>query len=184
MNFNITTPVHLLCGDDDLRPALQHVFFNQGYIVATNAHSLVAISMNDLGFSEEIAADLEGVLMHKDQFKQIVGSKKSLSIVKDDEHLFICVNGGALHPTIKNGLKDIKYPEWDKVINLNIENGESSVNEIGMNYKLINNIGRALSPLSSHSQLCFLFNEKSMAIHIKLNDENIKSMAVLMPVTI
>lgn len=182
MTFQITTPVHLVCGNDDLHPALSHVFFNLGYIVATDAHSLVAISMQDLKFKEEIHVELEGYLMHKDFFKQIVGAKKQLTFRELDGQKFICVNNGTLYPLVKNRSNDLKYPDWTRVIGLEIKKGGEPVNQIGIDYNLYSNICKCLLPLVNSHCIALLLNGSQAAIHVKPTEQSLKSIGVIMPI--
>ncbi len=66
-NFKINYA--LACAKDSLRPALNCVYFTNGYIYATDAHILVRcpLDLHNIMFAEK----LEGKFIHRDTFSKI-----------------------------------------------------------------------------------------------------------------
>lgn len=70
-NFN--SPMHLACSNDMIRPTLQYVNFEDGYIWATNAHIMARQSLKKVhGFDETEIQLLEGKRIHSSVFKLIL----------------------------------------------------------------------------------------------------------------
>lgn len=68
--YNFTTPLHLACSDDDLRPALGSVYFIDGYAYASNGYMIVKQTIN---YHTVINPEnLNGKTIHRDSFKQIM----------------------------------------------------------------------------------------------------------------
>lgn len=68
-NFTFISNLHLACGKDMLRPALQCVHFKNGYAYASNAYVLIKqpLSLSNIQESE----NLEGKAIHSSIFKEI-----------------------------------------------------------------------------------------------------------------
>lgn len=72
----LETKLENIAGKDDLRPALQCVYFKNGYAYCTDAHIAIKQSLTDIhGLPQEVADALEGKLLHKDSIKQLRGCK-------------------------------------------------------------------------------------------------------------
>lgn len=65
--------IHTLCGNDSLRPVMMNVFFNDGKVVATDAH---VIMIQDLrichGLDEDAIQVLDGKQIHKDNVADLM----------------------------------------------------------------------------------------------------------------
>lgn len=67
-NF-LETNLETICGNDELRPAMQCVYFKNGFVYATNAYVAIKqhLSLHDI--DDDAAKLLDGKLLHKDHLK-------------------------------------------------------------------------------------------------------------------
>ncbi len=57
---NFRTKISLVCSTDSLRPSLTHVYFDNGFAVATDAHILIKSPLKEHGFEREEIELLQG----------------------------------------------------------------------------------------------------------------------------
>lgn len=128
-NF-LDAKLETICSNDDLRPAMQCVYFKDGYVYATDAHVAIKqhLSLHDI--DEECAKILDGKLLHKSH----------LQIMKKCDWFEILPNGikskkGMM--TITHEFYDDKYPDIEKVIP---KKANSSLNVLGLNAVLLKKV--------------------------------------------
>ena len=77
--FNPDLRMDLICASDSLRPALQCLYFKDGFVYATDSHMLVKNSFDDVligNFSEEELQILNsGVLLSASSYKSLLKYK-------------------------------------------------------------------------------------------------------------
>ena len=73
VNFNKSLQMHLACATDSIRVVMEHIYFQDGFAYASDAHVLVK---NDLSVCSSISQEqieiLNGKLLHKDAYKEIL----------------------------------------------------------------------------------------------------------------
>lgn len=70
IRYNFLSPLHFACADDELRPNMECVYFQNGHAYATNAH--VAIKQSLEHYCTVVNKDLlEGRCFYRDSFKDI-----------------------------------------------------------------------------------------------------------------
>ena len=74
--------LHLACDSNELRPALQCIFFRNGWSYCTNGHLLIKQKLLVHGFSQEEIEFTEGHHIHRDIFKAMHVHKR-IKIVKE-----------------------------------------------------------------------------------------------------
>ncbi len=101
--------MHIICSDDDLRPALTYVYYSgKGEFIATNANCVgIAKCGIDLGDNP--------LLIHKSHFKKLT-KKKCKTFELDEEEKTITSrdeNGVILDivPFVYEGENDLKFPD-------------------------------------------------------------------------
>jgi hypothetical protein len=112
MAKKLLPPMHLAAGDDELRPALQHIEIVDGIATATNAHLIARLNLGVYSnLEDEVIRKLNGKLIHRDVWEQI--SDADILSVEDD----------VIHYE-KGGVKadfditcDYKFPEYNAIIN-------------------------------------------------------------------
>lgn len=105
-NFKINS----VCGKDDLRPIMQMVYFNAGYMYATDGHVAVKAKVAEFAdFDENEVELLNEKFLHKDIFKKVLSCK----MVKVREDGIVDMIHGTVYPWAK---EDGKYPNIEAVI--------------------------------------------------------------------
>jgi hypothetical protein len=105
-------PLHLAAGDDELRPALQHIEVIDGIATATNAYLIARLNLSAYSnLDDEVIKRLNGKMIHRDVWEQIADADM-LSVEEDVIHY------------IKGGVKadfdircDFKFPDYNGIIN-------------------------------------------------------------------
>lgn len=138
-NF-LDTKLETICSNDDLRPAMQCVYFKDGFVYATDAHVAVKQSLSLHDIDEESAKLLEGKLLHKSH----------LQIMKKCDFFEILPNGikskkGMM--TITHEFYDDKYPDIEKVFP---KKADYSLNVLSINAVLLKKVQDVMFQLEGH----------------------------------
>lgn len=108
---NFKSPIYLACSNDDLRPVIQLVIFEEGYAVCTDAYILVRQKLELHGFTPEEIALMEGKRIHGRTLKEIM----RYDTVTVSDQGFVCTNDytTALFPW---DTEEGRHPDYKKVI--------------------------------------------------------------------
>lgn len=158
---NFRTKLHLACGDEKFRPAMQHIVFKDGYALATNAHLLIKQKLELHNFSKDEIKQMEGKTIHKDTFLEIY----RYDFVTIENGNFVCKRGNV---EAKFELKkpDFKFPNFDEVFPN--ESEAIPLTEIGIDLKYLN-IMLQIS-CGNDNQMVFKFNRPNKAVLMR-NDK-------------
>ncbi len=162
---------HLACGKDPLRPAMNHIFFSNGYAFASDAHILIKAKLEDFTHREDIIDILEGKYIHRDTWKQIYNK----SLIVKDEKLY-CMELAMF----------IEFQEVDKFPNVEavIPKGPlEDVKQIAFHPINLQNLYKSLG-IIFQSGASFKFHGASKAIVVKANDNFYESFGIIMPIMI
>lgn len=103
--------IHLAAGDDELRPALQHIEISDGIATATNAHLIVRLNLSAYSnLDEETIKRLSGKMIHRDVWEAILDA--SVITVEDD---ILHVEQGGIKADYDITC-DLKFPDYDAII--------------------------------------------------------------------
>tara|TARA_R110002049_G_scaffold224712_4_gene396512 strand:+ start:10640 stop:11179 length:540 start_codon:yes stop_codon:yes gene_type:complete len=171
---NFKSKISLACGSDNFRPAMEHLCFEDGLIVATDAHILIKQSIKLHGFTDEEIEILNGKFLHRDAFDEIY-KYRNVTVTKKG---FLCKNKNVTC-LIEFSKVEFSYPKWRNVI----PTGElHDIDEIGINTHFLKIAGKI--SLSENKALRFHFYGKTKAIilsslksYITLDEE----MILIMP---
>ena len=133
--FNFTSPLHLACAKDNLRPAMECVHFKNGYAYSSNGHLLAkqSLLLHTILHPEK----LEGKAIHKKSYEQIL----TFDIVEASDKNIICKrNGGEAEFMYAENLG--KIPDWDSVIPK--DKPIKGIEYLGINTKFITIAGKIL----------------------------------------
>jgi len=152
---NFTKKLNLVCGNDDLRPVLQYVSFQNGSAICTNAHVLVKRSLKLDGFTDEEIEQMNGKFIHKDTYKHLLG----FDVVEVIDGAFHCTKG-KINSVVSFNDSEGVYPDWLKVIPVGdtIELGEIGIG--AKNLELVKSI-------ASDMETRFKFYGANKAVLIK-----------------
>lgn len=157
VRINFVSKLHLVCGKDELRPVMSHVYFKDGYAYATDAHIIIKQKL-DISFNDQDTIDnLDGKFIHRDVFKELYGYE----IIKAEKDHIMAHKG-----SIKC---KFYYAKEDGYIFPNIEavlpQGEGvDINEIAINYKLLNTLSSAMSQVSDGINMRFYGKTKAIKV--------------------
>lgn len=171
-NFRIK--MNMVCGNDDLRPIMQHVYFENGFMVATDARVLIkAAVMHFSDFDQSEVEILNGKLIHKNTFKKIL----SIPMIAITEEGIVDM---ATNDVYKFSMCNGKYPNFEAVIPKVV--GE--ISEIGITPAVASKLFKVLSTQDIYS-LKMSFEAANRGITLKSTGEIEGALtAVLMPAMI
>lgn len=161
---NFRKKVTVVCGSDDLRPIMQHVFFDDGFLICTDGHILLKQSLKQNIFYDEEISIMNGKYLHRNAFDEVF----RYDMVTVSEDGFTCRKGG-VECLIKFSEPDGVYPKWKAVLPENKNKG--SVDEIGINVNLLNRINKIT--LSYKKAMKFEFHGKNRGILITPMDSDL-----------
>ena len=110
---NFKSQIHLACSNDELRPVLNYIFFEDGYAVATDAHILIKQKLELHDFSDEEIEQMNGKALHGSKFKDIL------------KYHHVQIKEGKIHCLNKKGVSfefdfddvsDMKFVNYQAVI--------------------------------------------------------------------
>jgi len=174
MKFNLK--IHNCCALDDLRIVMKHILFDGDFIIASDAHILAVININDLGASDEekeVLKSLKGKLLHRTAFlkiwnKEVTPTEKGFDCPAE----FFSVNFSTDETW--------KYPNWKAVIPNHDKIQKQSL--VGLNPEPLLKLSMAL-PFNKR-QVVLSIIDPCKAITVLANDPEIKSYGIIMPVMV
>ena len=150
-NFNPQYKLHKACCKDALRPALQHIFFKDGYAYASDAHIAVRAKVADITDNlDATSLDLlNGYAIHSDDFQKLL---KYDSIIIEKEGVIRIEDGSfkisiALKRIVEGedpkDKTEVRSMDFEKVI---CKHGKEhvAVDAIGINTTLLNDLRAAM----------------------------------------
>lgn len=169
---NFRLKMHLICGTDDLRPIMHHIYFADGFMVSTDAHVLVKAAVQHFSDFDRSEVDiLNGKFLHKNTFKKILSCEK-VQITEE----------GILDLATKDVYKfndpGQKYPNYEAVIPKQV----NPIGRIGVNPATAMKLIKVLCT-PDIVNVSMNFNSPNHGICIKAHGENEGALeCVLMPV--
>lgn len=175
-----------VCGYDKLKPAMQYALItNDEKIVATNAHMLVVIDMDDYGDFFEGASFAGDRLIHKDRLKLFSGPKVDKVIFHEKGYNILDKSGKVLdefffetttawpHDKAPQGAYKLLgskkkefliFPDWRSVIPTHSD--KESVNTIGINAEYLYTVQKAIDSENTClvSKLTFYKKRKTIKV--------------------
>lgn len=173
---NFRKKISLACSDDDLHPILQHIFFDEGYAIATDARLLLKQSLKDNGFTQDEISIMNGKYLHAEAFNEIF----RCDMVTVSEDGFTCRKGAVKCLIEFSDIGDSKYPNWKAFIPY--LNTAQPVAAIGINIKLLDIVNKIT--LSYTKALKFTFTAPNRGIIITPIDDGADEMILVMPARI
>ena len=177
-NRTFTTPIHLACAkSNDIRTALESIYFINGYAYASDGHILIKSSMEEYFMIEGIEL-LNGHALHAEVYKLVMGFKIAEAtteglecLTKSNQRVFIP------YPNLE--LLGIKAPSFEKVA------GKCELkptNMLGITPRYMRVIDKALVHDIGDGIRCLFQGDREAIIVDVPNRPN--QMALLMPRTI
>ncbi len=175
INFNKGLRMDYACvKNDKLRPEMQCIHFENGFAYATNNHILVKNRLQECSTLEEEAIEaLSGKSIHKDSFVKTL----SYDVIEVEES-GIRAFKGAEEAFFK--FAKVDYPDAESLIQQETVSGILAVPEIDIDLYSFVILDKALYG-ANNTKLVF---NGTRAIKIFNREENVESMAILMPLGI
>lgn len=163
--INFPSPLHLVTSNDELRPAMSAVWFQNGYAVATDAHILIRQSFKFLSDYIENIELLEGKCIHRNAFARIFREKQIIveaegirSLDKDGNNFFYPYSNGSKPENFMG--TDIKFVRYSEIIEQAIADCKASTlnyNGIGINIEILARLNKAFYHETQNNTFRFSF---------------------------
>ena len=167
--------LHLICSSDGLRPALQHIYFKDGYSFCTDAHILVKQRLSIHGFLSEEIEFANGNHIHKDVFKALHNHKK-IKIVEEGFEVEI-EKSTILY---RFSTMEVKPPNYESAIPKEAE----KVSSISFNLKFMNKIQKVFILEANGGVVLDFYGSNKGTIITANGGKKEDQMAIIMPIMI
>ena len=171
MKFNLK--LHQCCANDELRPSMEHVYFDGEKIIATNAHILVVVDMDDLNISDPDKKLLKGKFIHRRGWQKIWN--KEVSVTKTG---FDCPDEYITVPFAEN--TDWKFPDW-KSIMPELGSRRELISRIGIKPEFLNILASSIPCNGGVKELDLYFSGEIKGIIAFNKNVDLKSYGLIMP---
>ena len=138
-NFNKKVQMHLACSKDELRPAMQCIYFNNGFAYATDTHVLVRNRISEIsGLNEAEIEALNDKFLHADFYKDMVKydnimiAEDGIECTKGNDKVFFYFS------TFE------KYPSAEKVLQDALNKQTVPTPQVSFDMKLMQRLNKAL----------------------------------------
>lgn len=171
-NFNKGVKLHIACSDDDYRIVMNHIYFDNGYAVASNGYVIIKAYLKEISsFTDEEIEMLNGKFLHRDAFKELI----KYNDVEVDKDGFL-VKTDLFSMKINFYSKDdIKYPNYEKVIS---SLSKEKIDFIGISLNRLS----LLTECINQDKVKLEFNGTENGIIVKfLSEKIINSIGLIMP---
>jgi len=170
--------LHLVCADDELRPAMQCVFVKKDFLFASDAHILVKHKTSEI-FKDEFVASIpdEGIMIPRKAW-YIMCRKSTFKVTLADSKIELHQLDGSV---IAYKLVSERYPNADSVI----PNPKKlkPIDEVGLNSALLDRLADGLG--CGQPILRLKFFEKHKAVYVTSQYTDYESaVGIIMPVNI
>lgn len=161
------------CSTDELRPAMNYIFIDEGNMIATDGQILVKIPLSLGGLIGDVS-QLHGWLIHKNQYTEML-RYDILRVTGPGEITGIKGSKFATFRTVFRLNADMKFVDYKHVLGFEPE----SIPKIGVNAKLL---AKLISCFEGIDLIGFKmeFQGPSRAIHFHSTGQD-KSFGLLMP---
>lgn len=170
--------MHLLCSDDNLRPAMKGVYIQNGNAISTNGHVLSVCDLSDTHIQD--IEYINGKIIKKNLWKLLCESNY-ISCSKDT--ISFRFDSIFIHVKESEYVINEKYPNLKNIFPKEfIMNGLKPVDSISFNPSYSDLIRRCYRIPPSGNKFDFYFYDKNKAILVKHNHYNYKnSISFIMP---
>ncbi len=166
---NFRKPLDLVCSKDLLRPVMNHIYFDDGKSVCTDAHILLIRDLKLDGFTDEEIQVMNGKLLHKEVFKEIF-RYNDVHIIDGKFH---CTKGNVKAVFEFSSCTD-KYPNYQAVINKTFD----TVGKIKLNLNYLS----ILKKVAENPSLLFNFSGENKAVLATSVDDFNEETILLIPI--
>ena len=179
---NFQCRLDIACGNDPFRPAMENIYFKDGYAYATDAHIGVRHSLELHGFSEKEIEFMDGKMIHKKLFRQIyshfhIEAQEDGIMCRSDE---ISVKYFYTSPFSK-------FPNLEYVLKGLLKNNKKELNGFSLSAVLVSRLKDVFLFDGYSKSLEFSFRGDSTGILVSPNDDESyigRQIGVIMPIVL
>ena len=175
--------LHKVCASDPMLPVMNHLYFKDGNVYATDSHMAIAAPLSFVSnFTDEEKALLEGKLIHASQFEQLLKMRETYVKKTANGAQFECTtrNDKMVIIPIDEKEKVGEFPNVESVIESarkNVKENKQPISYIGFKPSLLANLVAAMDATIVH----FYFSDAKHAIVVQDADIENRIRAILMP---
>jgi len=164
------------CSTDELRPAMNYIFIDEGCMVATNGYILVRIPLDFSDLIGDIQL-LDGWLIHRQQYIELL-RYDSVSITGEGE--LRAVKGGSFESfsatfKLKHKSQADRYPDYKNILDYKSE----AIDKIGVTKSVLKTFLSCFDGLDTN-RFAMKLQSKGRAIHFH-SDGNDEIFGIVMP---
>lgn len=173
-NFSKRAKLYLCCSRDDLRPAMNNIYFDEGHAIATNGHIMICADLHDISNLSDVDIEkLNGKLLNGASYKELL------------KYPNICVTDNAIEAEKPIGIygtmkasfgftKDTTYPNYKSVLyDISVPEDEDkrvpNIFSVGFNTDSLKKIADSVGVKLLHLK----FFSKSGAVEVFFEDSDI-----------
>lgn len=175
INFNKSVKMHLACSNEKHRPAMNYIYFKDGYAYASNGHIAVKNCIEEICsvYDDEQLKFLDGKMLHRNQYKEIL----KYDVIEISEDGIECIETETKRKSFFYfGDEDLKFPDCEKVIQNALNASAIPTAEIGFNNNFLEIINKSLFD-SDRCRYQFKGTDKAVVFQSLES----KSMGIIMP---
>lgn len=172
-NFKKKVQMHLACLKDETRPAMQCVYFNNGFAYASDTHILVRNRISEIsGLNEAEIEALNGKFLHADFYKDMLKYDNILIAEEGIE----CTKGNGKAFFYFSTFE--KYPNAEKVLQSALNKQTVPTPQVSFDMKLMQRLNKALYESDSCTAT---FKGTGNAIIFDSLKDDVSSVGLIMP---
>lgn len=162
------------CSTDELRPAMQYILIDGGFMIATDGHMLVEIPLDISDVMGDLSL-LNGWMIHKNQYVEII-RYDSVQVSGPGELTCKKWAMGCSFTAVFKLSQEYRFPDYRAVLNFDPQ----PVSKIGVNAKLLPRLISCFEGIEDLIAFRMEFQKPSSAIHFRSTGED-NSFGLLMP---
>jgi len=176
INFEKSVQMHNACASDELRPAMEHIYFNNGFAYASDGVVLVKNKIEECSTIPVEQIDLlNNKFLHKDAYKAIL----KYDTIEISEDGIECKKGSEKAFYYFNNDETLKYPNCEELLKRVFNMPNINTTQIGFNLSKIDGIEKSLF---DSGQCEFRFKNVDTNPYVLLESRNSNSsVGLLMP---
>lgn len=177
-NFLKQYRIHCACSQDDSRPDLEFVYFNNGYAYASDGHILARVPLEMMLFAlnnDEELPLLNGKAIHRRVFQKIL----QYDVITICDGFIKAEEEGHKITFSLRPQSELSRPKFEDILNPEVE--RVPVKDIGLSAKYLHTLAQAMG---IESAVHMKFTSANRAIFIESNDSIGGVLGVIMPVAV
>ena len=177
INFDKKLKMHEACANDELRPVMSHIYFENGFAYAADGYILVKNKLEECSTIEpEQISLLNNKLLHRDHYKDILKydvieiSDEGIEARKGTEKVFFYFASDST----------LKYPDAERLLQNTLNRQNVDTSRIGFNLGFLDRLRKSLHE-SDKCEFRFKGDYTSTTVILESTSES-ASIGLIMPV--